>query len=129
MGSTSTHLWVQVAKVVPIIGDSSPARKKNLLQIQEAPSTASVGIAFALEAHWCATASLRAGGVPNILPHTSLDATGQWWILRLRFQRWGDSYDSVSMKWTAAQLDDREGNNQRRDDMTTTKLKWHESGV
>jgi hypothetical protein len=33
-----------------------------------------------------------------------------------------DSYDSVSMMWTAAQQDDREGNNQRRDDMMTTKL-------
>jgi hypothetical protein len=25
--------------------------------------------------------------VPTILPDTSIDVTGQWWILRLRFQR------------------------------------------
>jgi hypothetical protein len=73
--------------MVPIIGDPLLARKKNLLQIQEAPSTASVGIAFALGVHWRATASLGAGGVPTILPDTSIDATGQWWILRLSFQR------------------------------------------
>jgi hypothetical protein len=34
-----------------------------------------------------------------------------------------DSYDPVSMMWTAAQQDDREGNNQRRDDTMKTKLK------
>jgi hypothetical protein len=40
-----------------------------------------------------------------------------------------DSYDSVSMMLTAAQQDDREGNNQRRDDMKcATKRKGEMDG-
>jgi hypothetical protein len=89
MGSTNTHLWVQVAKVVPIIGDSLAGCKQNLLDKQAVPTSVNVGIAFARGTHCCATTSLGAGGVPTILPDTSINATGQSWTLRLKFQRCG----------------------------------------
>jgi hypothetical protein len=85
VGSTNTHLWVQVPKLVPIIGDSSSVREQNLLEVQTVPRSASVGIALASGTHWCTAASLGAGGVPSLLPDTSRDATGQWCSLCLGF--------------------------------------------
>src|SRR5215475_5238882 len=45
-GRTNTHLWVQVAKVVPIIGDLLRGGKQNLPQSQAVLRGAGDGIAF-----------------------------------------------------------------------------------
>jgi hypothetical protein len=53
MGSTNTHLWVQVAKVVPIIGDSFARCKQNILDKQAVPKVSTLALLLP-EAHTAA---------------------------------------------------------------------------